>query len=122
MGEVRPDRGQPIPNNTYTTAWRRAREKAPTPAQVPSVLAKRPYDLRHACLSTWLNAGVPATQVAEWAGNSVKVLLDVYAKCLDGGTDAALYRIGSRWGSTRAPTRTPQLEPPQTWSRIGRDG
>jgi hypothetical protein len=33
-----------------------------------------PYDLRHACLSTWLNGGVYPTQVAEWAGYSVDVL------------------------------------------------
>jgi hypothetical protein len=36
-------------------------------------------------LSTWLNGGVPPTDVAEWAGSSVEVLLSVYAKCLDGG-------------------------------------
>jgi hypothetical protein len=30
-----------------------------------SPLAKRPYDLRHACLSTWLNAGVPAKQITD---------------------------------------------------------
>ena len=28
-----------------------------------SPLAERPYDLRHAYLSTWLNAGVDPTQV-----------------------------------------------------------
>jgi len=49
-----------------------------------SPLAGRPYDLRHACLSTWLNAGVDPPQVAEWAGNSVDVLLRVYAKCIVG--------------------------------------
>ena len=49
-----------------------------------SPLAGRPYDLRHACLSTWLDAGVDPTQVAEWAGNSVEVLLRVYAKCIHG--------------------------------------
>jgi len=26
--------GQPIPNNSYTTAWRKARERALTPAQI----------------------------------------------------------------------------------------
>jgi integrase len=56
-------------------------------------LARRPYDLRHACLSTWLNAGVPATQVAEWAGHSVNVLLKVYAKCIDGQDQMAKQRI-----------------------------
>jgi hypothetical protein len=39
---------------------------------------------RHACLSTWLNAGVDPTQVAEWAGNTVEVLMRVYAKCIHG--------------------------------------
>jgi len=47
-------------------------------------LASHPYDLRHAALSTWLNAGVDPMDVAERAGNSVEVLLKTYAKCLDG--------------------------------------
>lgn len=42
---------------------------------------------------TWLNAGVPATQVADWAGHSVNVLLRVYAKCVYGQEDAAKMRI-----------------------------
>ena len=46
--------------------------------------AKKVYDLRHACLTGWLNSGVPAPQVAEWAGNSVPVLLGTYAKCISG--------------------------------------
>jgi integrase len=56
-------------------------------------LAKRPYDLRHAAVSFWLNEGVPATQVAEWAGHSVHVLLKVYAKCIEGQDEAARRRI-----------------------------
>ena len=58
-----------------------------------SPLARRPYDLRHAAVSTWLNAGVPATQVAEWAGHSVAVLLQIYAKCLAGQDETARKRI-----------------------------
>ena len=58
--------------------------------QLDSVLARRPYDLRHARLTWWLNAGVPPTQVAKWAGHSVRVLLDVYAGCVDGGEKQAL--------------------------------
>ncbi len=64
-----------------------------TPAEAASPLAARPYDLRHAAVSTWLNAGVPATQVAEWAGHSVHVLLRVYAKCILGQEEAARRRI-----------------------------
>ena len=85
--------GQPIPNNTYTREWRLAREKVLTPVQIRSPLAKVPYSLRHAAVSLWLNAGVPATQVAEWAGHSVHVLLKVYAKCIDGQEKAARRRI-----------------------------
>jgi hypothetical protein len=44
-------------------------------------------------LSTWLNAGVDPTEVAERAGNSVEVLLTRYAKCLDGRQDVANRRI-----------------------------
>jgi hypothetical protein len=63
---------------------RSAPEIGLSPAQVASPLARRPYDLRHAALSSGLAAAVPPTEVAERAGNSVKVLLTVYAKCIDG--------------------------------------
>ncbi len=36
---------------------------------------RRVHDLRHTCPTNWLNDGVPPAQVAEWAGNSVPVLL-----------------------------------------------
>ena len=88
-----PTLGQPIPSNSYGKAWRDAREAALTPAQLRSPLAKRPYDLRHAAVSLWLNAGVPATQVAEWAGHSVHVLMRVYAKCIYGQGEAARLRV-----------------------------
>ena len=44
----------------------------------------RVYDNRHTRLTKWLNDGVPPAQVAEWAGNSVPVLLATYARCVDG--------------------------------------
>ncbi|WP_329482249.1 hypothetical protein OG555_08470 [Kribbella sp. NBC_01484] len=83
----------PVHPNTSTRFWAKAREKALSEAQRHSPLARRPYDLRHACVSLWLNAGVPATQVAEWAGHSVNVLLRVYATCIDGQDEAAKRRI-----------------------------
>jgi hypothetical protein len=49
--------------------------------------------LRHAAVSTWLNAGVAAPQVAEWAGHSVEILLSTYAKCIDGQEEQARSRI-----------------------------
>jgi integrase len=89
----RSGRGQPIATSTYTRAWRNIRVDVLDDAQQSSPLARRPYDLRHAAVSLWLNAGVPATQVAEWAGHSVAVLLKVYAQCIDGEEDAAKRRI-----------------------------
>lgn len=83
----------PIAMGTIYRAWHGAREAALTERQVQSTLARRPYDLRHACLSTWLNAGVPPARVAEWAGHGVEVLLRVYAKCVEGDDQIALRRI-----------------------------
>ena len=42
------------------------------------------FDLRHAVVSLWPNAGVPATEVAHRAGRGVGVLLKVYANCIGG--------------------------------------
>jgi integrase len=75
--------------------WGKARIAALPPEQAQSPLARRPYDLRHAAVSTWLSAGVPPTQVAEWAGHSVVVLLQIYAKCIVGQEDAARQRIAA---------------------------
>ncbi|WP_434096191.1 hypothetical protein [Streptosporangium roseum] len=60
-----------------------------------SPLAARPYDLRHAALSLWLNAGVPATEVAKRAGHSVEVLHRVYAKCMEGQQERMNGKISS---------------------------
>jgi integrase len=87
------DRGHTIASTAISDVWAEARTRALTPAQVASPLAGRPYDLRHAAVSLWLNAGVPATDVAERAGHSVEVLLRVYAKCLDDGEAASNKRI-----------------------------
>jgi integrase len=91
--------GRPLATITYRRAWDRARKAALTDGQYSSQLARRPYDLRHACLSTWLNGGVAATQVAEWAGHSVEMLLRVYAKCLDGQDEIAKRRIAAALGN-----------------------
>jgi integrase len=86
-------RGGELPTITYRRAWIKARQAALTAAEQASPLARRPYDLRHACLSTWLNGGVYPTQVAEWAGHSVDVLLRIYAKCVVGQDELAKRRI-----------------------------
>jgi len=79
--------------------WDLARREVLSDADYASPLAKRPYDLRHAAVSLWLNAGVPAVQVAEWAGHSVNVLLRVYASCIVGQEESARKRIHDALGS-----------------------
>lgn len=99
---IAPPYDNPVAMGTIYRAWHRARAAALTERQVQSTLARRPYDLRHACLSTWLNAGVPPAQVADWAGHSVEVLLRVYAKCVDGDDQAALRRTEQALGDPLA--------------------
>ena len=95
----------------YGDVWRAARLAALTPEEAASPLARRPYDLRHAAVSTWLNAGVDPTQVAAWAGHSVQVLLQVYAKCIAGRDKIARHRIEDALGLTPGPPTEPNRCP-----------
>ena len=80
----RSEQGGVLYPSSYRYVWQQARLLGLTPSQVASPLARRPYDLRHGGVSLRLNAGVPATQVADWARHSVEVLLTIYAKCIHG--------------------------------------
>jgi integrase len=90
--------GGVVGSATYARVWHLARALALTPTQFTSPLAARPYDLRHAAVSTWLGAGVPAAEVAERAGHSVEVLSKVYAKCIHGERDTMNERISAMLG------------------------
>ena len=91
-------RGRPLQDSAYSAVWQAGRTAALTPAQHASPLARRPYDLRHAAVSLWLNSGVPATEVARRAGHSVAVLLKVYAHCIDGQDGTVNKRIADALG------------------------
>ena len=86
-------RGGILQDSGYNEVWDLARKAALTPTQYRSPLGRRPYDLRHAAVSLWLNSGVPATEVARRAGHGVAVLLKIYAHCIDGQATAANQRI-----------------------------
>lgn len=98
--------GGMLATSTILRIWGLARQDAFTDEEKASPLAEHPYDLRHACLSTWLNAGVSAKRVAEWAGNSPEVLLKTYARCLTGQDAIDKARISAVLGDT-------------AWERIG---
>lgn len=76
--------GGPVTDRTYLKIFHEARRAAFTEAQAASPLMDVPYSLRHAAVSTWLRTSGDAAQVAQWAGHSVAVLLNVYAKCVHG--------------------------------------
>jgi integrase len=80
-------RGGPLSGSLYGRAWHAARTLALGPELAASGLARRPYDLRHAALSLWLNSGGDPAQIAARAGNSVAVLLTVYSHCIHGRDD-----------------------------------
>jgi integrase len=88
----------PIQDSGYHRVWQAARAAALTPAQAATPLARRPYDLRHAAVSLWLNSGVPTTEVARRAGHGVAILLKVYANCIDGQHQTANHRIDQALG------------------------
>jgi integrase len=83
----------PIPDSVYGRVWESARLAALTPEEAASPLGATPYSLRHAAVSTWLNAGVDPAVIAEWAGHSVAVLLRVYAKCVTGRHAVSRQRV-----------------------------
>jgi integrase len=93
------EKGGVLAGSVYRRAWRTARKSVLTERQYASPLARRVYDLRHTCLTEWLNAGVPPAQVAAWAGNSVAVLLTTYALCISGQDADLKKRIEAALGN-----------------------
>jgi integrase len=87
-------RGGPLSESVYGRAWHSARTLALGPELAASGIARRPYDLRHAALSLWLNAGGDPAQIAARAGHSVAVLLTMYSHCIHGQDDLLNQKIG----------------------------
>ena len=100
-------RGGMLSESVYGRAWHAARLAALSPELAATPLARRPYDLRHAALSLWLNATGEPAEVAARAGNSARVLYEVYLHCTDGQDDTVSQRIedalDAGTGSTHPP-------------------
>lgn len=95
-------RGGYLPEAEYGRVWKAARMAVLSSAQAASPLARRPYDLRHAAVTLWLNGGVPAPEVAARVGHGVEVLLRVYAGCIDGQESVVNARIEEALRSSRS--------------------
>ncbi|MEU9835808.1 hypothetical protein AB0D67_30095 [Streptosporangium sp. NPDC048047] len=95
---------------TIQRIWDEARRAALSPEEYGSPPAKRVYDPRHARPSTWLNTGTSPRRVAEWAVNSVEVLLRTYAKCLVARTRSPCAGSAKLWAEPSARIRHDQPE------------
>lgn len=98
-------RGGPLSESVYGRIWHAARLAALGLALAATPLARRPYDLRHAALSLWLNASSALAEVAARAGTSVHVLESVYVHCIGGQEDAISQRIEDALNAYSAPRR-----------------
>ncbi|MFD1312851.1 tyrosine-type recombinase/integrase [Streptomyces kaempferi] len=78
------ENGGILAGSVIRRAWRGARKAVLPPHVFESPTGRRVYDNRHTRLTKWLNDGIPPAQVADWAGNSVPVLLATYARCVEG--------------------------------------
>jgi integrase len=92
------EQGGEVSKVTYTRTWRNARTVALTAEAQATPLASRPYDFRHAAVSTWLAGGVDPATVAEWAGHSLSVLMEIYAACLYGQEVTAQRQVQAALG------------------------
>ncbi len=100
-------RGGMLSESVYGRAWHAARLAALGPDLAATPLARRPYDLRHAALSLWLNATGEPAEVAARAGNSARVLYEVYLHCTDGQQDAVSQRIEDALDAATGTTHPP---------------
>lgn len=64
-----------VSDSALGRSWQQARESI----GVEDDVLPRIYDLRHLAASLWLNAGVPAVEVADRLGHSAEMCLRVYA-------------------------------------------
>jgi len=90
-------RGGELPTITYRRAWAKARQVALSPAEQASPLARQPYDLRHACLSAWLNGGVYPPQGA--AGDGLGLHTAAYRRRIQDHESQAFRRSTQQTGT-----------------------
>jgi integrase len=96
--------GGQVPN---PSTWGATVKRGCTAADWPMMC---PYDLRHACATTWLGAGVGLGECARRMGHSVEVLVSVYACALEGDDLEANRRIDDACQESASWLRTPAAD------------
>lgn len=81
-------------SNFHRDVWSKAREAVF--AEDSPLRRVRRHDLRHAAITTWLNAGVPLKTAQRWSGhNTLAVLLDTYLGVMKGDEAIAIERVAA---------------------------
>ncbi|CAN5301709.1 hypothetical protein BH23ACT9_BH23ACT9_25000 [soil metagenome] len=85
--------GRPLHlSNFHRDVWKPVRQEL-FAGDVP-LRRVRLHDLRHAAITTWLNAGVPLKTAQAWSGHkTLSVLLHTYLGVMRGDQDLALQRL-----------------------------
>lgn len=100
-------RGGLLQESGYGDVWAKARAAVLTEVESASLLARRPYDLRHAGVSFWLSSGVDPMECARRAGHTIAVLFRVYAKVLAHTQERANRRIDEALREWHTPEPSP---------------
>ncbi|MFB6821501.1 hypothetical protein ACFCXA_07910 [Streptomyces virginiae] len=87
-----------VGSSTYWRVWKDSLEYVLPPDLRTSILGGRPYDLRHTCITTWLNAGVPVAKAARRVGNSPEFIHRVYEGRIYGQAEAMNMKIEKELG------------------------
>lgn len=103
------ERGGVLGSTSYWRVW--PRPYALPPDKTDSPLAHRPYDLRHTCITNWLNAGVPVAEVSRRAGNSPEVVHRRYAGCIDGHEELNNRKIEKSMGGGEETSECAAISP-----------
>ncbi len=81
-------------SNFHRDVWKPV--KAATFAEGDPLRVARLHDLRHAAITTWLNAGVPLKTAQTWSGHkTLSVLLDTYLGVMRGDEALARTRLAN---------------------------
>jgi hypothetical protein len=97
-------RGGILSESVYGRAWHAARQAALGPDLAATTLARRPYDLRHAALSLWLNA---SAEPPRWQHGQATAPASCTTRIC---TASTVTRTSSASGSRPPSTQTPAAD------------
>lgn len=77
------NKGESLSDSTINRHWKQSRINH----GLPQGTLQRTYDLRHLTATTWIQAGLPITEIASRLGHSPQVCLRIYAHTIESQKD-----------------------------------